>query len=138
MSRQSKHQTTGHVIYTCTPEIKNIFLHESSNIVYSAKKNGIETPPQAMSKDFIEFLEKNGYKIIEKERYYYAGVNYFCGVKIEITKMKERGIIKELLITVFGKNDREILTRLDTIEKNVSLLCKTSPKMETYTKITRC
>lgn len=138
MPKENKHQTTGHVIYTCTPEIKNIFLHESSNLVFAANKGGIKTPAQAMSTAFKEFLEKNGFEIVEEERKFYQGINYFCGVKIEITKVKEKGDIKQLFITVYGKNDREIVEKLDVIQKNVAVLCKTKPQMETYTKVTRC
>ncbi len=138
MPAKKEHQATGHVIYTCTPDIKNIFLHEGSSIVYAVKKDGIETPAQSMSKGFIEFLNRNGFQVVEKERRFYQGTNYFCGIKIEITKIKEKGEIKQLFITVYGKNDREIVEKLDTIQKNVSVLCKETPKMESYTKVTRC
>jgi len=138
MPAKKEHSATGHVIYTCTPDIQNIFLHESSSIVYAVKKNEIETPAQSMSKDFISLLQDRGFDVIEKERRFYQGINYFCGIRIEITKMKEKGVIKQLLITVFGKNDREIVEKLDLINKNVGMLCKEKPKMESYTKITRC
>jgi hypothetical protein len=135
---EPKHQSTGHVIYTCTPDIKNIFLHEASSIVYGIKKDGIVTPPQSMSKDLMKLLEDNGCEVVETERTFFAGINYFCGIKIEITKIKEKKKIKQLFITVYGKNNREISDKLTIIQDNVALLCKDKPTVETYTKVTRC
>lgn len=135
---EPKHQSTGHVIYSCTPGIKNIFLHESSCMVYGIKKDGIETPPQGMSKDLMSLLEENGCEVVETERKFFEGINYFCGVRLEITKIKEKGKIKQLFITVYGKNSRDISDKLSIIQENVALLCKEKPTTETYTKVTRC
>lgn len=131
--------TIGHIIYAPDKKIKQIFQKSVTRTEYIATFEGIISESQNMSPEFRDILENNGVKIINIPREYIANISSYCDIKINVTNIKEKSVVKHIMIRIPATNYKELVIKTEKIISAVRNECGISPLEEhTYNKITRC
>ena len=89
-----------HIVYPWTPEIDKIFLKQLKNKRYRAERDGKFLGEDEFSKSFRENLTKIGILFIPVERVFSVGRKRVNGISIQVSKIKEKKKIKELIVRI--------------------------------------